>query len=144
MRAAPRLTDVLLRESYHPDLLRDAANRIAFLDRLQEAVEYRPCLTRLIAAERKDLLRGDIPLFTTRPSSRDLWTSTNQRIENYFDESGAALVERRVDQLCEKDLERQLWIVRASLATLSSRAEGPPRLSGHRPQSSPAKANDRS
>ena len=132
---------VLLRESYHPDLLRDPVNRIAFLDRLQEAVEYRPCLARLIAAERKDLLRGDIPLFTTRPSSRDLWTSTNQRIENYFDEPGAALVERRVGQLCEKDLERQLWIVRASLATLSSRAEGPPRRGGHRPNPSPANAN---
>src|SRR5262249_2217670 len=132
---------ILLRESFHPDLLRDPAGRMALFDRLQEAVEYRPCLARLIAAEREDLLRGDIPLFTTRPSSRDLWTSTNHRIENYFDEPGAALVERRVGQLCERDLERQLWIVRASLATLSPRAEGPPRGGGHRPNPSAAKAN---
>ena len=116
----------LLRESFHPDLLRNSADRLALFDRLQEAVEYRPCLARLIAAEREDLLRGDIPLFTTRPSSRDLWTSTGQRLENYFRQSGAALVQDRLQQLGEADLERQLWIIKASLATLSSRAEGPP------------------
>src|SRR5262249_3935943 len=33
---------ILLRESFHPDLLRDPAGRMALFDRLQEAVEYRP------------------------------------------------------------------------------------------------------
>jgi type 2 lantibiotic biosynthesis protein LanM len=117
----------VLRESFHPDLLRDSGPRLEFLDRLREAVEFRPCLEPLIAAEHEDLLRGDIPLFSTRPSSRHLWSSTGQRFENYFEEAGGALVERRVEQLGESDLQRQLWIVRASLATLSNRSEGPPR-----------------
>jgi len=117
----------MLRESFHPDLLRDSGLRLELLDRLREAVEFRPCLEPLVSAEREDLLRGDIPLFSTRPSSRHLWSSAHERIENYFEEPGGALVDRRVEQLGEKDLHRQLWIVRASLATLSNRAEGPPR-----------------
>jgi type 2 lantibiotic biosynthesis protein LanM len=115
----------ILRESFHPDLLRNPEDRLAFLDRLHEAVEFRPCLHRLVDFERDDLLRADIPLFTTRPSSRHLWASTGERIENYFEEPSAALVERRIDMLSEADLERQLWMVRASLATMSARAEGP-------------------
>ena len=80
----------VLRESFHPDLLRDSGSRLEFLDRLREAVEFRPCLEPLISAEREDLLRGDIPLFSTRPSSRHLWSSARQRFENYFEEPGAA------------------------------------------------------
>jgi type 2 lantibiotic biosynthesis protein LanM len=118
----------LLRESFHPDLLRDDDARLAFFDRLNEAVEQRPYVRQLIGAEREDLLRGDIPLFTTLPSSRDLWTSTGRRVGNYFRETGESLVERRIGQLSDEDLQRQLWIVRASLATMSNRVEGPPKI----------------
>jgi type 2 lantibiotic biosynthesis protein LanM len=137
VRVIPRATQTygtILRESFHPDLLRNPADRLAFLDRLREAVEFRPCLHRLVDFERDDLLRADIPLFTTTPSSLDVWSSTGETIENYFEEPGAALVERRIDTLNEADLERQLWMVRASLATMSSRAEGPsPALARHLP-----------
>ena len=64
----------LLSESFHPDLLRDALER----DRCSIGCGPRsstgPHLARVVAAERDDLLNGDIPLFTTRPGSRDLWT----------------------------------------------------------------------
>jgi type 2 lantibiotic biosynthesis protein LanM len=116
----------ILRESFHPDLLHNDDDRLALFGRLREAAEYRPCLLPLVAAECDDLMRGDIPLFTTRPASRHLWTSSGERLENYLENSGADLVENRLQQLSESDLERQLWIVRASLATLSSRTEGPP------------------
>ncbi len=64
-------------------------------------------------------------MFTARPDSRHVRTSGGEIVENYFDESGLALVERRLRGLSEKDLERQLWIVRASIATLDSSGEGP-------------------
>jgi type 2 lantibiotic biosynthesis protein LanM len=115
----------LYRESFHPDVLRDDADRGALFDCLREAVSQRPELERLVAAERSDLLRGDIPLFTTSPASCDVWTSTNERIDGYFAESGMSLVERRISELSEKDLVRQLWVVRASLATLASHTDGP-------------------
>jgi type 2 lantibiotic biosynthesis protein LanM len=115
----------LFQESFHPDVLRNEADRVGIFDRLRDVAADRPALNPLMPAEHNDLLRGDIPLFTTRPASRHLWTSTGEIIENYFSESGIAIVERRLLQLSEKDLERQLWVVRASLATLDSHVEGP-------------------
>ena len=115
----------LFYESFHPDVLRDESARMAIFNRLKDAVADCPSLDRLIPAEQRDLLNGDIPLFTTRPSSRHLWTSRKECLENFFDLPGKALVERRVLQLCEQDLAQQLWIVRASIATLASSGEKP-------------------
>jgi type 2 lantibiotic biosynthesis protein LanM len=108
----------VLYESYHPDVLRNAADRRALFSRLSGMDAFRE-------AENADLQRGDVPLFTARPDSRDVWTCGGQIVRNYFVESGLDLVTRRVGQLSERDLERQLWIVRASIATLSSVIEGP-------------------
>jgi type 2 lantibiotic biosynthesis protein LanM len=112
-----RSYSILLAESYHPDVLRSALDRDRLLDRLWAPVEYSPHLARLIAAERADLWRGDIPMFTTHSGSRDLWSSTGERIADFFDESGLELVRRRIEQLDDRDMAQQLWIVRASLAT---------------------------
>jgi type 2 lantibiotic biosynthesis protein LanM len=107
-----------LQESYHPDVLRNAADRQELFRRFSGMDAFRE-------AEIADLQRGDVPLFTTRPESRDVWTSGGHVIKDYFTESGLALVTRRIGRLSERDLERQLWIVRASLATLSSVTDGP-------------------
>ena len=108
----------VLYESYHPDVLRNAADRQALFARLSGMDAFRE-------AENADLQRGDVPLFTARPESRDVWTCGGQIIRSFFAESGLDLVTRRIGQLSERDLERQLWIVRASIATLSSVIEGP-------------------
>lgn len=132
----------LHQESFHPDVLRRETDRVALFDRLQEAVAYRPELGRLVVAERNDLVRDDIPIFVTRPTSRDLWTSTNDRIENYFEVSGMELVQRRLSQLNEKDLERQLWIVNASMATLAADREEPNSQVQYSPKKTPATSSD--
>src|SRR5262249_8452407 len=61
VRAIARATQTygtLLDESFHPDLLRDEADRRAHFDRLQEATLTRPALQRLVSIEREDLWRG--------------------------------------------------------------------------------------
>jgi len=108
----------ILHQSYHPDVLRQRGERESLFDSLGGMAEFHE-------AEKADLIRGDIPFFTTRPASRDVWTSDGDVIASHFRESGLKLVSKRLLQLSEKDLERQLWIVRASLATLSSVTEGP-------------------
>lgn len=113
----------LLHESFHPDLLRNAPDRDAFFLRLQEGNMQNPVLERLLPAELSDLHRGDIPLFTARPASRHLWTSSGECLENVFDDPGLTHTERRLERLSEADLERQLWIVRASVATMSKSAD---------------------
>src|SRR5258708_38772904 len=69
-----RAYGMLLERSFHPNVLRDALDRACYFDRLWVGVECRPYFPKIIAAERWDLLAGDIPLFTTRRDSRDLCT----------------------------------------------------------------------
>jgi type 2 lantibiotic biosynthesis protein LanM len=110
---------MLLRESFHPDALRNALDRDRLFDRLWTAVEYSPLVARIIPAEHQDLQNGDVPLFITRPNSYDLWSSSHQRISDFFDEPSIVPVRRRIQQLSEQDCARQLWFTRSSLATLS-------------------------
>ncbi|HYO14893.1 MAG TPA: type 2 lanthipeptide synthetase LanM family protein, partial [Thermoanaerobaculia bacterium] len=110
---------VILTESYHPDLLRDALDRDRLFDRLWVPIESRPYLARVFRHEREDLWNGDVPLFTTRPETRDLFSSTGERVPDFFDAAGLDLVRRRVERLSEEDLERQSWFLRASLLALT-------------------------
>jgi type 2 lantibiotic biosynthesis protein LanM len=112
----------LLKESYHPDLLHDALDRDRHFDLLWIEVERRPELARVIASERADLLRGDIPVMITRPDSRDLQTSAGP-IPDFFEEAGLSAARRRVRGMGKEDLERQSWLIEASLSTLSE--DGP-------------------
>lgn len=103
-----------LEESFHPDLLRDGLDRDRFFDNLWVSREGSHKLNRLFPHEREDLLRGDIPVFTTRPDSKDLWSSSDQQIVEYFDDSAFTLVCKRIRNLNCDDLEKQTWFIRAS------------------------------
>jgi type 2 lantibiotic biosynthesis protein LanM len=117
---ATSVYDTLLTESFHPNLLRHALKRERFLDHLWLAVAARPALARLIPAERADLLRADIPLFTSYPESRDLWTSQGACLPDFFARSSLDVVRQRLQALSEEDLRRQSWIIRASFAGSAS------------------------
>jgi len=110
---------LLLTESFHPDVLRDALERDRLFDRLWVGIEECPRLATVIPAEVHDMHNGDVPIFTTRPNSCDLWTSSHQRIADFYDEPGADPVRRRIQKLSDRDRDLQLWFIRASLATLS-------------------------
>jgi type 2 lantibiotic biosynthesis protein LanM len=109
---------LLLQESFHPDYLRDARDRDRLFDRLGLEVESQPNLARVIAAEHRDLGEGDVPFFSTLPSSHDLWTSRGEIVPGFLEEPSFELVGRRIELLGEEDLRRQLWLLRLSLGTL--------------------------
>jgi lantibiotic modifying enzyme len=110
---------VFLQDSFHPDYLRDALDRERLFDRLWVDIEGRPYLSRVIPYEREDLWNGDIPMFTTRPGAYDLWSSSGICIEDFFKQPSMSMVQQRIAQLSERDLEQQLWFIRASLTSLS-------------------------
>lgn len=122
----------LLQESFHPDVLRDALDRTRLFDRLWAPVVHLPYLAQVIPAEQHDLRQGDIPLFATRPGCRDLFTASNERIPDFFEQSRIELVHRRLTDLSEADLQTQLWMIRASLAILAPADPGA--LRGIRPR----------
>ena len=84
-----RVYGLLLAESFHPDVLRDALDRDLLFDRLWVGIEEQPVLARAIPAEHRDLRAGDIPAFLARPSSIDAWTSRGERLPGFFLEARA-------------------------------------------------------
>jgi type 2 lantibiotic biosynthesis protein LanM len=123
IRAILRATQAystLLVEGSHPDVLRDGLDRDRVFDYLWASTRTNPMLKQVIAAERDDLLNETIPFFTTRPTSRDVWTSRGERIRDFFPEAAIDRVRRRIARLDRGDMERQRWFVRASLTALSN------------------------
>ena len=119
----------LLLESYHPHFLGNALERQRFLDRLWSGVTQRPFLEPLIPSELRDLASGDIPHFTTRPDSRDLWTSSGERLRDFFEDSGLERVKRRLGALSLEDRARQEEVIAKALETVRLTSEDCPRPS---------------
>ncbi|HET9167610.1 MAG TPA: type 2 lanthipeptide synthetase LanM family protein, partial [Candidatus Angelobacter sp.] len=121
IRVVPRATQgygMLLSHMLHPDYLRDALDRERLLDLLWAGMEENPHLLPLIAAERRDLMEADIPIFTTRPVSNDIFTSTGEKINGFLEQTGLALSRKTIEVLGAEDLHKQIWFIRASIATL--------------------------
>jgi type 2 lantibiotic biosynthesis protein LanM len=110
-------------ESFHPDMLRDALDRDAFLDRLWVGLDEHQHLIPALSFERHDLEEGDIPAFDSRPGSADLWSSRGERIPAYFEEPALTAVRRKLARLGEDDLKLQTWLVRSSVSTLVLKRE---------------------
>ncbi len=115
-----RTYDQLLFESFHPDTLRDALDRDLLFDRLWLVVPDRSFMAPVIAAEQDELHEGDIPVFTTQPASLVLKSGSGAMIKGVLTETGMNLARRRLQKLGDKDLRRQEWFIRSSLATLTS------------------------
>lgn len=108
----------LLFEGSHPDVLRDALNRDRFFDHLWALAEKCPYLAPVIPYERRDLHMGDVPIFFTTPSTRNIFTSQGEMLTDFLAEPSSLAAKQRVQNLDEQDLQRQIWLIEASLATL--------------------------
>ncbi len=108
----------LLSESFHPDLLSDALDRDRHFDHLWITTRYNDTLARIIPWEHADLLDGDIPMFTGYPASCDLYSSHQECIADFFDQSSLQVTKKTVRALDEQDMERQLWFVHASFTSM--------------------------
>ncbi|GGU30920.1 type 2 lanthipeptide synthetase LanM family protein [Lentzea flava] len=111
---ATRQYAVLLDESTHPTVLVNAMDRdLAF----GVLVAGDPLLDRLVPFEVADLWRGDVPLFTCRPGSRDVWTTSGLRLPGLLPEAGLHAVERKIAAMSEVDRHDQQWVIAAALAS---------------------------
>jgi type 2 lantibiotic biosynthesis protein LanM len=115
-----RIYALLLQESNHPNLLRDALDQDQFFDKLWVGVKNRAFLKDLISIEQDSLRRLDIPYFITTPNSKDIWTHNGCRLNNFLEESAGQIAKRKIDSLCSEDLKLQCWMIRASIATFSN------------------------
>jgi class II lanthipeptide synthase len=115
----PTLTyAAVLSISFHPDFLRDAMDREALFDALWRGVPAQPSLAACVAAERGDLWRNDIPVFTTTVSGTVLRDSAGKPVPCYPLEPAMARARARLAMLGPGDLARQRWLVSATLGTV--------------------------
>ena len=134
-----RRYSVLLEQSFHPDLMRDALDRDRFLDRLWQGVESEPYLAELIPHEQVDLLVGDVPLFTTQAGSRAVYNSAGKSItDTFFPGSGLEAARQRIAALDKHDLARQRWFIKAALATMVTAPAATPAHAIAAPAAAPA------
>lgn len=114
MRFSKAYADVLRAQISDPSALDDGLAREEALNVLWRGVRRRPDLFHVAGAELHDLWYGDVPRFTGRPGSGDLHHHAAGRLDGALTPHTVESVEcvRRLD---DRDLERQLGLIRASL-----------------------------
>ncbi|MFJ8294555.1 type 2 lanthipeptide synthetase LanM family protein [Streptomyces sp. NPDC094447] len=117
---------LLLDESTHPDLLKDADARQRVLETLRTE-QFGPLLpSRVVDEEIAQLWSGDVPLFTARPGRAGLRGTPGRPPVDRTEPPGIDRVAARLGALDTVDRQDQEWIVRAAMATTS-------RVPAHRP-----------
>lgn len=122
IRCVLRQTQVytmLLVNSYHPDMLQDALERDRLFNRLWMSVEALPYLKQVIAHENADLHVGDVPVFTTTPSSCDIYASDGTCVPMFFEAPALEMVKQRLEAFSVQDLVRQSWIIQAAFTSMT-------------------------
>ncbi|HMG21275.1 MAG TPA: type 2 lanthipeptide synthetase LanM, partial [Kofleriaceae bacterium] len=117
----------LLEAASHPDHLRDALDRERLFDLLWTASLGVPHLLRAVGHERRDLCDGDVPYFTARPGSCDLWDSRGEPIAGLFAEPPLATAAARLAALGPDDLAAQVFVIRAAVSAASIASAAPDR-----------------
>ncbi|MET0236292.1 MAG: type 2 lanthipeptide synthetase LanM family protein [Kibdelosporangium sp.] len=107
----------LLDESTHPDVLRDAVHRERVFDALTMDSACDLARQRLIPSELADLWAGDLPMFTSKPGSRDLWAADGECLPDLLEGPGLATVVLKIAAMNEVDRYDQEWLISAALAT---------------------------
>ncbi|MBM7774784.1 type 2 lantibiotic biosynthesis protein LanM [Actinokineospora baliensis] len=120
---ATRSYSTVLDESTHPDVLRDGLDRDRLFDVLWAESAHDPVRARLVRHEQADLWAGDIPLFTGRADSRDVWTSTGTRLPDLLDGSGLVASVAKLARMGADDRRAQEWLINAALATRTARPD---------------------
>ncbi|AQP98198.1 hypothetical protein AN475_06810 [Bacillus amyloliquefaciens] len=110
-----------LRSLVHPDLLRDEFDRKVFLHRLWLKCLNVPKMESVLIDEMEELLRYDVPLFTSRPGERHLWTSNGRVVTDFFSRPAFDLVLDKIRNLSESDLYGQLQVL--NMVMLASNAD---------------------
>lgn len=107
---------LLSNETLHPDLQRNALERDRHFLRLWYALEERRDAAGLVPSELDSLWRGDVPFFSTRTDSVDIFDHRDERHPSLLARSCLAEVVDHIRRLHEGDLKRQVWFIRGAIA----------------------------
>lgn len=106
----------ILKDSLHPDVLRNDRALEELLNALDVLSERSPALQKLVNSEKNDLRRHDVPIFLSTPSSRHLWDSHGHVVRDYFSSSGLSIAIDKIKTLTTDAVARQVWLIQCSMA----------------------------
>lgn len=110
LRATQHYANFLM-EATHPDYSAKAEALEQLLDRIWL---YPFKDTRVIPHELTDLLQRDVPYFYTTVNSKNLYTSHQKSIPNFFQKTGLEIVTEKINSLSEKEIQDQKrWLILA-------------------------------
>jgi type 2 lantibiotic biosynthesis protein LanM len=112
---ATRVYGTLLEDAFHPDVLGNTLERDKLFDCLWDNTAGNGILFSVLCAEREALWNNDIPIFTSKPGSRELWANSAQPLGEAYNEASLSLVLKRINHLSEDDLARQKHLISQSL-----------------------------
>jgi class II lanthipeptide synthase len=107
----------MLDESTYPEMLHDARDRQQALAVLHNVSEHHPLWRQLARHELIDLWAGDIPRLTSRPGTRDIWTSAGEHLPGLLERPGLSCALDKIAAMSEVDRRDQEWIISATLAS---------------------------
>lgn len=105
----------LLELSFHPRFLHNSIDREIFLSKIWERPKQEDEYQSIVKYEFNDLINNDIPYFKVKLNEKDLLSSKNKKIENYFPETPAQSVKERISNLSKDDLKFQLYVIELSM-----------------------------
>src|SRR6266699_47591 len=98
---------------YHPDMLRDALERIRIWTSLYK-IEV-PTYKQLVWSEIEDLEGQDVPYFHFTPASTHLFSNGGTRSFDFFAEPTIVAVRRRITNLSLTELPALTWELETGL-----------------------------
>ncbi|SEL83250.1 type 2 lantibiotic biosynthesis protein LanM [Butyrivibrio sp. ob235] len=99
----------LMFTSNHPDFMREKAHRYILLHRMGYRVK--PQERRIVSAEIRDILRGDVPFFEVNINSGEMRDSENKVLPLDFKITPFDKTVQKVNGFCTEDLEKQKLII---------------------------------
>lgn len=108
---------MLLSSSYHPSLLKNGAEREIFLNSIRKNRKEKDDM--IIDREIKSLLNGDVPYFTYQTNDTELFDMNGKVKKDYFNIVPFEIINNKILELNEKDLNRQCELIEMSLLITS-------------------------
>ncbi|WP_317447673.1 type 2 lanthipeptide synthetase LanM [Streptomyces collinus] len=106
-------------QSWEPSLLRDALDREYSLRHGLAAPDGTEPTPEQVDSERRQLEEADVPAFYAAVDSTALEDGQGVIAADFLQCTGLQAVRKRLLSMSEEDLDKQTWIVRASVATLA-------------------------
>lgn len=113
--------NMILSSSYHPVLLQNGAERELFLLSMWKGRKGDKNV--VVKDEIQSLLKGDIPYFEYRLSSKDLYSGNGKIWADYFDKTPIAFLKSKIDELSQIDMTMQIRYIQTALELASGNRE---------------------